>query len=144
MAAVKLARVSEVHFLLPVEVGNLLEISSRPVFTGDDGAVIVVTECKVGNSHVYCAILEGVFLVDETKEYIYLNVSILNAHVRYTLQVKDHRATRGFRSTNRMVYEFTTDAGFEFPWLQPRSYAGMLGWLEGRRHWHQSRGLPLE
>jgi hypothetical protein len=46
MAAVKLARVSEVHFLLPVEVGNLLEITSRPVFTAEDGAVIVVTECK--------------------------------------------------------------------------------------------------
>ncbi len=61
MAAVQLSRVSEVHFLLPVEVGNMLEISSRPVFTGDDGALIVITECKV----------------------------------------KDHRAARGFRPTNR-------------------------------------------
>ena len=64
----------------------------------------------------------------------------------FGLQVKDHRATSGFRSTNRMVYEFNTDptSGFEFPYLLPRSYAGMLGWLEGRRHWRQARGLPLE
>ncbi len=43
-----------------------------------------------------------------------------------------------------MVYEFSAADGFEMPWLQPKSYAGMLGWQEGRRHHRQARGLPLD
>ena len=43
---IKFNRISEVHFWLPVSVGDLLEIVARPVFT-EGSTVIVNVSCRV-------------------------------------------------------------------------------------------------
>lgn len=42
-----LGRMSEVHFLRPVDVGDLLQITARPVYAVDS-TVVVMVECGVG------------------------------------------------------------------------------------------------
>ena len=89
---------------MPVEVGNMLEISCHPVYTGPDGSIVVVTDCSV----------------------------------------RDYRAAAGYTKTNRMVYEFATEGDVTMPQIVPHTYSGMLGWLEGRRHYRDARNLPID